>query len=146
MGHISSSVGLLHTMEEHMHALQFTYPNMAAPVTVLAGSGSWNLSPPLSAITVIGSGIVTKLYDIHHADIDTISTNGDYQLQFYHGGSGARISAFTVSATRVAAGPREGQKDVVCPKILANRELVVVMASSLTNAPSARVKVDGHTY
>ena len=132
-------------ISDHIHGVQFVYPNLATAVSIASttGIGSWT---PGGNTEVVPINTITSPYDIHFISIATISANANCQLDLYQGADGAGTKICSVTFTRNDNFQRSFPLPVITPLMAANRRVYANLADSADDGITVTFKVWYHTY
>lgn len=129
---------------QHIHQTQYSYPDLADPITLTCGTASaWTLG---TIVEIVPASTITDQYDIHWVDIGDISANGNYQINFYTGGSGSEVFWSSCRVTRDTFFSQNAQIRIQGPVIPANTRFSAAVASSTGDANTLTVSVEYHKY
>jgi len=67
---------------DHVHSASEVFPTLANGIAVTGGA-SWVLG--VFSADLIGAGVVTDPFDIHHISVENLDTNAVYELVIYYG-------------------------------------------------------------
>lgn len=133
----------LHTLEEHAHKSQNCYPTLADSVLVTADASGWTYG---SWTEIVPASTITDDFDIHFANITSISAVDEYQLQIGSGVAGSEVVKACISFERSSNFSQEGSKQIQTPILAANSRIAVRLACKSTNARTVNIKIEYHTY
>ena len=144
-GHSTATLyGYAKQNSEHNHGVTYTYPLLAAAVTLTAGGGAWD---PLPAPTeIIPANTITKDFDIHWLHIGGLSANGEFIVALYQGAGGSETLIGEVPVVRNAVQSQEGSLTLITPLMDANTRISAALASSPAAANTADIKISYHEY
>lgn len=141
---VSSVFGKLDILVEHGHKPARIWPDLATSVAMTAGA-SWALEKNTE---IVPSGGITKDFDIHRVKLTNIESNGNYQINFFYGNTGAPTANFAGSTVFVKDAAQLSADDeyIQTPMIPANSRVTAKAATNLGTNKTIAVKILYHTY
>ena len=137
-------------IHEHIHEKGNVWP------TVGAGGAGWVAGTNVAANAVAGTfgnyaivipaATVTLPFDIHWANIETIGTNGSYEMIIAIGAPGAEVEVSRIRFVRFAGNEPVNGRPVITPVLPANSAVSVKIAHSTAVAAQITVSLCYHTY
>ncbi len=129
----------------HVHGTPLVYPDHANAITLTAGAGAWNLTG--SIIEIIPAATLTlSAFDIHFADISSISENAEIQIDLYKGGAGSEELISSVTAERSTVTSPGNPIRIQIPQQSPGTRISARLSSSVAGATTCKIKLHGHYY
>ena len=126
-------------VEEHIHSVQQVAPSTAIGILVTAGAAPWDLGAESGTILTGPAA----WFDIHYIDIETISANGNYQLNIY---ANSVIKASVTFTKKSVTADDYVRCPVITPLLAAGSVITAKLGSLAGGAETCRVKVWYHQY
>lgn len=136
-------IARLDTINDHLHSMALVYPALAAAVTLTASATPWTFG---NYAEIVPINTITSYFDIHYSIVGNISNDGDYLVSIAKGGVGAEILIAQFGFTRTTNQVRAGYLPVHTPIQVANTRISARIASSVSSATTAAIKLMYHTY
>lgn len=137
---VSSTTDILN---EHFHSICKVYPTLIAGKSVVTGSTAWELG---EYTLFVGSGIINSDYDLHFIAVETLPTNGTYELVFYSGEANLNAECARARFNRINNNEVTTNLYVQSPIIKAGTILNARMAGSPAATVSGTLSIQYHTY
>ena len=127
-----------------MHSKSCTYPKLANSIQLQKATGVWAALP--TPTEIIPASTVTSPFDLHWANINTISANGDYLVAFYKGAALSEIEICCIPVSRSAVQSQEGSVQLITELLDANERISAAISSSNNTQNTLNLKVIYHIY
>lgn len=128
--------------DDHTHNTQLVYPTLAAPVTLTAGAGAWNLG---NYIEIIPSNLITVPFDIHFINNGLMSDVTTCELHLFKGNLGNEVLIGKYRFVRLSNQTGAIPMHVITPLLPANTRISGKLASAVGNTTLA-VSLSYHEY
>jgi len=135
----------LNTSYYHVHGKSFVYPDHSDAITLIAGSGAWDLTG--SIIEVIPANAMSlSAFDLHWINIADISGNGEIQIDIFKGLGGSEVRIGATRSQRNTNQSRENANRIQIPQQVANERISCRLSDNTSGALSCAVSFEGHFY
>jgi len=134
----------LYILEKHIHSPAKVYPTLAlATIINKVNSSAWGLDATFTQIIPLNT--ITVPFDIHFINLETISSNDQYELLLFEGGIGNEKEIARVSFER---GTSATDSSIPCQTELlaANSRVSAKLTSLATSARNISLKLHYHEY
>lgn len=138
-----TSADRIHIISEHIHAVQYVYPNLASAVTLTATNDAttWTLG---TLVEVVPASTITSVFDIHYIDVSSASANTTYQIRLYYGAGDTECAnaVFVKTSNFDPVVPTS----IMTPLIPANSRIRAAVATPDDNGETIDMRIVYHTY
>jgi hypothetical protein len=134
--------GSLHTMTDHIHGNGHVIPSLAAPLTVVGTSTSWELGGKV----LIGTSVLADPFDFHFINVESLDQNDTVQIRIYEGATDAATAIADVRVTRTANQTKSDALPVMTPVLSSAKKTCIAIANKATVAVTALISLNYHTY
>ena len=130
----TSLMALLHTLEEHAHAMSLVLPDLGGYAVATAAAGAWTYGVESASL-----GTPADDFDIHWLEI-VANGNDDYQVRISVDGTPVSYTTFR----RIAASVRSFSKRISMPVVPAGPVTIAIATAS--GGSTADFKAEYHLY
>jgi hypothetical protein len=138
-----SIYSLLHIAEEHDHSASKVYPTLANTPDIDTPASIWTLG---GFVEIVPANTITSIFDIHHINIEEVSTTGVYEVVLYSGLASSEVEIGRVrfaKTTNLAAVSSQPFQTIRLP---ANTRISAKSASSNSSSDTVGISIFYHTY
>ncbi len=133
---------VLHTLLDHMHHVQHSYPTLADGVVLTTEAGDWALG---TLTEIIPAGTISRDFDIHEVVFETVNTKDKtYELQLFYGATDIFASSVRVRSDTNKGGVPNG--NIMTPIIPAESVIKGRLAIEDGGNKTAVISTRYHTY
>lgn len=137
---------IIQELEDHIHAGQKCYPDLADGTTLTGGAGAWQLG---AVVNLIPANTITREFDLHYCNVGSASAADTYQIKFYCSALFATLGDSMIACMRTskAAGANTSSPSpLMTPQCPANARISAQVASSSGGGDQLVISVQYHTY
>ena len=140
-----SIAGRSYAVYQHLHSPSWVRPTLADGVLLTAGGVAWTLGAQVQIISAAGADAMVRPFDIHWANIESVSANGVFEVVLYYdiGAGAVEWGRCRTSRQAVQSGSPPGP--IQGPILPAGTPITAAVASSSGGA-TCRISLEGHTY
>lgn len=119
-------------------------------IVAVNDANTFDIEIAFNAETFAGSetteDVIPLDFDFHFVDVNSISANGDYEINLYSGESGSEVRIGRIPVARNAVQSQEGSQATFTPINLRNTKISASLNSGNAAANTVTIKLVFHTY